>query len=59
MKLAPANPQTHFFLEQAYRQAGRTVDANKQRQEFNRLKSTFDPVVLDYTQTTLTDFSSR
>ncbi len=53
--LAPNNPQTHFFLEQAYRQAGRTADANEQKQEFNRLKSTFDPVVLDYSQTTLSD----
>lgn len=44
--LQPDNAQTHFYLEQAYRLAGRKADAQKERAEFNRLKSIEDPLSL-------------
>jgi tetratricopeptide (TPR) repeat protein len=46
VKLAPENPQTHFYLEQAYRRAGRNSDARKEKAEFTRLRSAQDPLTL-------------
>lgn len=45
-KLAPENPQMHFYLEQAYRRAGRNADAQKEKLEFTRLRAAQDPLVL-------------
>jgi len=44
--LQPDNAQTHFYLEQAYRRAGRTSDAQRTRAEFIRLKAQQDPASL-------------
>lgn len=46
VKLQPANAQTHFYLEQAYRRAGRKSDAQREKAEFVRLKSQQDPLAL-------------
>jgi tetratricopeptide (TPR) repeat protein len=43
VKLQPENAQTHFYLEQAYRRAGRREDAQRERAEFARLKALQDP----------------
>jgi tetratricopeptide (TPR) repeat protein len=43
VKAQPDNAQTHFYLEQAYRRAGRREDAAKERAEFTRLKALQDP----------------
>ncbi len=43
VKLQPDNAQTHFYLEQAYRRVGRKADAQKERDEFTRLKALQDP----------------
>jgi len=40
----PANPIAHFFLAQAYRQAGRKADAEKERAEFEKMKAQQDPL---------------
>ena len=45
-KDAPLNPQMHYYLEQAYRLAGRNEAARKQKAEFVRLKSQQDPATL-------------
>lgn len=37
--LAPESAQTHFMLSRAYARAGRTADAERERQEFVRLDS--------------------
>lgn len=44
--LEPGNAQTHFYLEQAYRLAGRKADALHEKAEFVRLKSLEDPLSL-------------
>jgi tetratricopeptide (TPR) repeat protein len=38
-KLAPESPQAHFLLARAYARAGRTADAERERQEFTRLQN--------------------
>jgi tetratricopeptide (TPR) repeat protein len=43
---APSNPQMHYYLEQAYRLAGRNEAARRERAEFVRLKSQQDPATL-------------
>jgi tetratricopeptide (TPR) repeat protein len=43
VKLQPDNAQTHFYLEQAYRRVGRKRDAQRERDEFLRLKAQQDP----------------
>jgi tetratricopeptide (TPR) repeat protein len=43
VKLQPENAQTHFYLEQAYRRVGRKSDAQRERDEFVRLKAQQDP----------------
>lgn len=37
IKLAPESPGLHFTLARAYQRAGRTDDANREREEFTRL----------------------
>jgi len=39
----PNNDSIHFFLEQAFRQAGRKADALRERDEFVRLREHTDP----------------
>ncbi|HVP00339.1 MAG TPA: tetratricopeptide repeat protein [Bryobacteraceae bacterium] len=46
VKQQPDNAQTHFYLEQAYRRAGRKEDAAKERAEFTRLKALQDPLAV-------------
>jgi len=46
VRLQPANSQLHFYLEKAYRQAGRKTAADKEKAEFLRLKSQEDPLSL-------------
>jgi tetratricopeptide (TPR) repeat protein len=46
VRVRPENAQTHFYLEQAYRRAGRKEDAAKERAEFARLKALQDPLAL-------------
>ncbi len=41
-RLEPGSPQVHFFLAAAYRKAGRKEDAEHERQEFLKLRKTFD-----------------
>ncbi len=43
-KLQPENSTLHFYLEQAYRRAGRHEEARKERAEFLRLKAQQDPL---------------
>lgn len=43
MKLQPDNAQSHFYLEQVYRRLGRKSDAQRERDEFVRLKAQQDP----------------
>lgn len=45
-KLAPTRPEIPFFLQQAYKRAGRTADAAKARAHFYKLKSQQDPLSL-------------
>ena len=45
-KIAPQDPQPHFYLEQAYRRLSRTADALKEKEQFARLKAAQDPLVL-------------
>jgi len=42
----PSNPSVHFFLAQAYRQAGRKADAEKERAEFEKMKAQQDPLAV-------------
>ncbi len=46
VKLQPGNAQTHFYLEQAYRRAGRKADAQREKAEYVRLKMQQDPLSL-------------
>jgi len=46
VKMQPGNAQTHFYLEQAYRRAGRKTDAQREKAEFVRLKSQQDPAAM-------------
>ncbi len=43
LKLDPAYPHTHFYLAQAYRQAGREADARREQDEFAKLKDAGNP----------------
>jgi predicted Zn-dependent protease len=43
VKLQPGNAETHHFLEQAYRRAGRKADAQRESQIFLKLKEAEDP----------------
>jgi predicted Zn-dependent protease len=43
LKLGPAYPHTHFYLGQAYRQAGREEDSRREQAEFTRLKGAGSP----------------
>jgi tetratricopeptide (TPR) repeat protein len=40
----PSNANVHFFLAEAYRQAGRKADAEKERAEFEQAKAVQDPL---------------
>ena len=42
--LMPSNAQLHFLLSQAYRQAGKTEEAQKQTVEFQKWKVVQDPL---------------
>jgi tetratricopeptide (TPR) repeat protein len=42
-KLDATYPHTHFYLAQAYRQAGREEDARREQAEFTRLKTAGNP----------------
>ncbi len=46
LQQAPDNPQMHFYLEQAYRLAGKNEEAQKEKAEFIRLKKQIDPATL-------------
>jgi tetratricopeptide (TPR) repeat protein len=41
-RLEPGSPQVHFFLATAYAKAGRKEDSNREREEFLKLRKTFD-----------------
>lgn len=41
-RLEPGSPQVHFFLSMAYGKAGRKEDARHEREEFLKLRKTFD-----------------
>jgi tetratricopeptide (TPR) repeat protein len=41
---APSKPMVHFFLAEAYRQAGRKGDADRERAEFEKIKIQQDPL---------------
>jgi predicted Zn-dependent protease len=43
VKQQPNNDSIHYFLGQAYRQAGRKADAQRERDEFVRLREHTDP----------------
>jgi len=43
LKIDPAYPHTHFYLAQAYRQAGREEDARREQAEFTKLKDAGNP----------------
>lgn len=43
LQLDSAYPHTHFYLAQAYRQAGREADARREQAEFARLKDAGSP----------------
>jgi predicted Zn-dependent protease len=40
----PSSANVHFFLAQAYRQAGRKADAERERAEFEKMKAQQDPL---------------
>jgi tetratricopeptide (TPR) repeat protein len=40
----PSSANVHFFLAQAYRQAGRKADADRERTEFEKVKAQQDPL---------------
>jgi tetratricopeptide (TPR) repeat protein len=40
----PSSANVHFFLAQAYRQAGRKADADRERAEFEKMKAQQDPL---------------
>jgi len=40
----PSSANAHFFLAQAYRQAGRKADADRERTEFEKMKAQQDPL---------------
>lgn len=40
----PANVNVHFFLAEAYRQAGRKADADREKSEFEKQKAQEDPL---------------
>ena len=46
VKQQPDNASVHFYLEKAYRQAGRKADAQREKAEFVRLKTQQDPLAL-------------
>jgi predicted Zn-dependent protease len=39
----PSSANAHFFLAEAYRQAGRKADADRERTEFEKMKVQQDP----------------
>ena len=43
-KMAPQAARTHFYLEQAYRRAGRDADARREKAEWDRLRAAQEPV---------------
>ncbi|MGD0202010.1 MAG: tetratricopeptide repeat protein [Bryobacteraceae bacterium] len=45
-RLQPGNSQLHFYLQKAYRLAGRQADADREGAEFLRLKAQEDPLSL-------------
>jgi len=40
----PSSAHVHFFLSEAYRQAGRKADAERERKEFEKMKVQQDPL---------------
>jgi predicted Zn-dependent protease len=57
--LVPENPRLHYILAQAYRDAGRTEDMERERQEFLRLKQSAAPDPDDGDADTDTDGNAR
>ncbi len=49
-KLAPEAARTYFYLQQAYRRAGRPRDAEKAKTEFDRLRKGQEPVTVPSAQ---------
>ncbi len=43
-RMAPQVARTHFYLEQAYRRAGRDADARREKAEWDRLRAQQEPV---------------
>ncbi len=43
-KLDPQKAEPHFYLEQAYRRAGKSAEAQKEHALFAKLKSAQDPL---------------
>jgi len=44
LRQMPSNPSVHYYLAEAYRNAGRKADADKEKTEFERLKAQHDPL---------------
>jgi tetratricopeptide (TPR) repeat protein len=44
VRLMPTNASAHYFLAEAYRQAGRKADAEKERAAFEKVKAEQDPL---------------
>jgi len=44
LRLNPSIANIHFFLSEAYRRAGRKTDADRERAEFEKLKTEQDPL---------------
>lgn len=44
VRLMPASVNAHFFLAEAYRQAGRKADAEREKAEFEKTKAQQDPL---------------
>ncbi|HEX4810210.1 MAG TPA: tetratricopeptide repeat protein [Bryobacteraceae bacterium] len=46
-KLSPENAEAHLYLEQAYRHLGKSEEARREREEFDRRKAASDPTVFN------------
>jgi tetratricopeptide (TPR) repeat protein len=45
VRLGPENPQPHFYLAQIYSRTGRVAEAEKEQDEYKRLKTAQQPVI--------------
>jgi tetratricopeptide (TPR) repeat protein len=52
-RLAPANPQAHFYLAKAYRSLGRDDEARKEKLRFDELNALKNPSLLDRDSATI------